>query len=219
MTTHPLLQCFQFQRLANVYFLLICILCSISVISPIGPASTVMGLAFVLMVTMIKDALEDHKRVRSDEEANTRPCRRFNVHQKQWEHQVPWAELMMGDLIRIDENEIVPADVLVVASTKFDETSPEAAANSNGAVSVNTKGLDGETVLKMRQAQVKELRETVWKQQTMDAVQLQIRAVECEAPNGELDSLNGNVVLSDGSKVPVNRNGFLLRGVVVEQTR
>ena len=61
----------QFRRLANIYFLIIAILQSISYISPLQPFSAVAPLVFVLSVSMIREAIEDYLRYRSDEEVNS----------------------------------------------------------------------------------------------------------------------------------------------------
>merc|ERR1719158_2292402 len=58
ITFLPINMAEQFSRPANCYFLLIAVLASIPSISPIGPASSIAPLVFVLTVTAFKDALE-----------------------------------------------------------------------------------------------------------------------------------------------------------------
>lgn len=66
----------QFRRIANIYFLVMSILMVIGTyttvfISPLNPISTLLPLCGVLLVTMVKDGLEDLKRHRSDKRVRT----------------------------------------------------------------------------------------------------------------------------------------------------
>ena len=64
----------QFHRLANLYFLLIIILNFIPAIEVFGKEISWIPLATILLVTAIKDAIEDIRRYRSDRELNNLPC-------------------------------------------------------------------------------------------------------------------------------------------------
>ena len=50
---------YQFMRLANIYFLLTAIVQSIPQISPLNPFTAIGPLLLVLVISMIKEALED----------------------------------------------------------------------------------------------------------------------------------------------------------------
>jgi hypothetical protein len=56
----------QFKRLANIYFLLIAVLQSISVISPLSPATAWVPLIVVLAISMLREGYEDYQRYKSD---------------------------------------------------------------------------------------------------------------------------------------------------------
>ena len=61
----------QFSKLANVYFLLISFMQMIPIISiSAGKPVMLMPLAFVIVVSMIKDIFEDYKRHKSDKIEN-----------------------------------------------------------------------------------------------------------------------------------------------------
>lgn len=62
----PLCLLQQFKRFANVYFLVIAIIQSISIISPLNPATAVAPLVFVIAVSMIREAIEDYIRYKAD---------------------------------------------------------------------------------------------------------------------------------------------------------
>ena len=62
----PLCLIYQFKRFANIYFLFIAIVQSIKVISPLNPVTAIAPLAFVIAVSMIREAVEDYIRYSSD---------------------------------------------------------------------------------------------------------------------------------------------------------
>jgi hypothetical protein len=62
----PLCLLQQFKRFANIYFLIIAIIQSISIISPLNPATAIAPLVFVIAVSMIREAVEDFIRYKSD---------------------------------------------------------------------------------------------------------------------------------------------------------
>lgn len=71
MTFLPLNLITQFKKLANVYFLLISCLQTIEMISITDGTPVQAGpLLLVVIISMVKDAFEDHKRAKSDNEEN-----------------------------------------------------------------------------------------------------------------------------------------------------
>lgn len=56
----------QFRRFANIYFLIIAVLQSIAIISPLSPITAILPLVFVVAVSMIREGVEDYIRYRSD---------------------------------------------------------------------------------------------------------------------------------------------------------
>ena len=56
----------QFKRLANIYFLIMAILQSISIISPLNPTTAILPLAFVIAVSMLREGIEDYMRYSAD---------------------------------------------------------------------------------------------------------------------------------------------------------
>lgn len=66
----------QFRRVANIYFLVICILMVLGTYttlfeSPLTPYSTLIPLVIVLTITMVKDGVEDLKRHKSDKRVSS----------------------------------------------------------------------------------------------------------------------------------------------------
>lgn len=62
----PMSLIYQFQRFSNIYFLVMTILQSIPLISPLSPATAIFPLIFVLTVSMIREGFEDYSRYKSD---------------------------------------------------------------------------------------------------------------------------------------------------------
>lgn len=63
----------QLRRVANFYFLLITILQSIPAVSPLSPETAILPLAFVIGISMVREAYEDYQRYKSDNETNKAP--------------------------------------------------------------------------------------------------------------------------------------------------
>ncbi|PCH37130.1 phospholipid-translocating P-type ATPase [Wolfiporia cocos MD-104 SS10] len=61
----------QFRRVANIYFLALAVAQAFSVFGATTPQLAALPLAFILLVTAIKDGIEDYRRARLDEEVNT----------------------------------------------------------------------------------------------------------------------------------------------------
>src|SRR5690349_2002550 len=91
----PLL--FQFSRAANIYFLLISILTCMP-FSPKQPSSMIGTFAFVLICTMIKEAIEDYSRYKQDNLSNIRNVLKFE--KGRW-NQIKCKNLRPGDIIKV----------------------------------------------------------------------------------------------------------------------
>ena len=89
---------------------------------------------------MIKDAFEDYKRHKSDDQENTRQCEVLNAQIKDFVKR-DWRDVRVGQIIKIKSDEYVPADVLILSTS-----------DSKGVCYVETKNLDGETNLKIKTA-------------------------------------------------------------------
>ena len=68
----------QFHRWANLFFLFIVILNFIPAVQAIAVAVAPIPVAFILLVTAVKDIFEDYNRYRSDNEVNRRVCRVYD---------------------------------------------------------------------------------------------------------------------------------------------
>lgn len=132
-------------KVANCYFLMISGLQCIPAISNTGGyPTTLIPLLFVVFVDAIFQVFEDLSRHRADARANSSASFKFDNGSKTF-IQCKWSELEVGDFIRIQSREIIPADVVILSVAEKSEP-------AQGICYVETKSLDGETNLKIRTA-------------------------------------------------------------------
>jgi phospholipid-transporting ATPase len=130
LTFLPLFLFNQFKRVANIYFLLISILQLIPGLSPTGQFTTLLVLIFVLAINGIKEVYEDYKRHRDDNVVNNRPVQAIRDGVLV---QMAWWQLQVGDMVKLQHKDNIPADCLLVQSSE-----------DQGVVYVETSSLDGE---------------------------------------------------------------------------
>ena len=126
----------QFRRLVNVYFLSLIILVS-ATNGPVDPKSWGISLAFIVFVTMIKQAYEDYQRHKVDEKKNKREV---TVLRKGSLTKIECQDIRVGEIIYLTENDIVPTDAVILSTS-----------NTAGLCYVMTANLNGETSLKTKQ--------------------------------------------------------------------
>ena len=103
----------QFHRMANIYFLFIIILNWIPAINSFDKEISILPLLLVLTTTGLKDLYEDWQRHLSDRRVNNLPCRIFSPAQAMFTTK-RWREVSVGDLVRLENGEQVPADLLLL---------------------------------------------------------------------------------------------------------
>ncbi|XP_019896179.2 phospholipid-transporting ATPase ID isoform X2 [Esox lucius] len=188
----------QFQRVANAYFLVLLILQLIPEISSLPWVTTTVPLVMVLVITAVKDATDDYFRYKSDQQVNNRQSQVLRgVLQNE-----KWMNVRVGDIIKLENNQFVAADILLLSSSE-----------PYGLCYIETAELDGETNLKVRQAL------TVTSELGADILKLAEfnGEVICEAPNNKLDKFKGTLYWR-GSKFPLDNEKMLLRGCVLRNT-
>uniref|UniRef100_A0A336MAD4 Phospholipid-transporting ATPase n=1 Tax=Culicoides sonorensis TaxID=179676 RepID=A0A336MAD4_CULSO len=189
----------QFRRYSNCFFLLIALLQQIPDVSPTGRYTTLVPLLFILSVSAIKEIVEDIKRHRADDEINHREVERLQDCQWRW---VKWKELVVGDIVKVQNNTFFPADLIVLSSSE-----------PQGISFIETANLDGETNLKIRQG----VPATAKILDTKDLAQL-YGTLECEPPNRHLYEFNG-VLKEDGKQaVALGPDQLLQRGAMLRNT-
>lgn len=299
---------FQFKNVANIYFLIMNILGFISIFGTPNPALNLVPLIVIVIITAIKDAIEDSRRTILDMEVNNTPTHilkgieNFNVNEgniSAWrkfkklnsralfaflhwcsstltakgrekarmeritkenlaqmrnsldsqeltrksfqledmnpfsdayedinhndsiiDPSIPlsqdqsikfqksyWKDVNVGDIVRIHNNDEIPADVVLLATSDADN-----------ACYIETKGLDGETNLKVRQA----LKAGHLIKRASDLQRCKFW-VESEGPHANLYNYQGNLKWTgEDSSVkndPITINNMLLRGCSLRNTK
>ncbi|KAI7791325.1 putative phospholipid-transporting ATPase IC [Triplophysa rosa] len=192
----------QFQRAANLFFLLIVILQCVPIIATIPWYSTMLPLLFVLVVRGCKDLATDVGRRRSDSQINKRPC---DVLTPEGFRTVKWKDVCAGDILRVHKDQVIPADLLLLCSTE-----------PHSLCYVETADIDGETNLKFRQALTVTHAELKADQAEKDLAAFN-GVVWCEEPNGNLHSFKGELHWK-GERHLLDIDNLLLRGTVMRNT-
>jgi phospholipid-translocating ATPase len=106
----------QFKFFYNLFFLLIALSQFIPPLKVGFTFTYIAPLAFVLTITLCKEAWDDIQRYRKDKELN-------NFNYEYLRHNGDWsfknsASLKVGDLIRVRQNERFPADCVLLYTTE-----------------------------------------------------------------------------------------------------
>ncbi|KAM7283318.1 probable phospholipid-transporting ATPase IIA isoform X2 [Ixodes scapularis] len=138
LTFLPLVLFNQFKFFLNLYFLVVCLSQFIPDIR-IGYLYTYWGpLGFVLAVTLIREFIDDCRRYARDREVNSQQFKKLTPSGVCC---IPSSDIKVSDLIMIEKNQRVPADMVLLQTTE-----------KNGSCFIRTDQLDGETDWKLRVA-------------------------------------------------------------------
>jgi phospholipid-transporting ATPase len=192
----------QFSKYANLFFLFTACLQQIPNISPTNRYTTIGPLALVLLVSAIKELVEDYKRQQSDRSLNNSEAQVLKGNSFET---TTWVNVHVGDIIRVRSEEPFPADVVLLASSE-----PE------GLCYIETANLDGETNLKIKQA----IPETANLVNPSELSRLTGR-IRSEQPNSSLYTYEATLTMQAGGgekELPLNPEQLLLRGATLRNT-
>ncbi|XP_069347947.1 phospholipid-transporting ATPase IK [Eulemur rufifrons] len=189
----------QFHRMSNLYFLLIIILQSIPEISTLPWFTLFAPLVCLIIIRATRDLVDDIGRHRSDRAINNRPCQVLVGKSFIWQK---WKNLCVGDVVCLSKDSIVPADLLLLASTE-----------PSSLCYVETADIDGETNLKFRQALMVTHHELT---NTRKMASFRGR-VMCEEPNSRMHQFVGRLEWN-GNMYPLDIGNILLRGCKIRNT-
>uniref|UniRef100_A0A8D0R8N9 Phospholipid-transporting ATPase n=1 Tax=Sus scrofa TaxID=9823 RepID=A0A8D0R8N9_PIG len=178
----------QFQRLANAYFLFLLFLQLIPQIASLAWYTTVMPLMVVLSITAVKDAIDDlvmHAGIQSS-----------------LSYRIKWMDIQVGDIIKLENNQAVTADILLLSSSE-----------PYSLTYIETAELDGETNLKVKQA----ISVTSEMEDNLKLLSAFDGEVRCESPNNKLDRFTG-VLTYRGEDYILDHDRLILRGCVIRNT-
>uniref|UniRef100_A0A673GRP0 Phospholipid-transporting ATPase n=1 Tax=Sinocyclocheilus rhinocerous TaxID=307959 RepID=A0A673GRP0_9TELE len=176
----------QFQRLANAYFVFLLILLLIPQISSLSWFTTVVPLLLVLSITLAKDLSDDITRHKNDKHVNNREVEVLIDGELKSEK---WMNVQVGDIVKLENNEFVTADLLLLSSSE-----------PLNLIYIETAELDG---LVSKHVNVN--------------MNLFICEVRCEPPNNRLDKFTGTLTLR-GETFALDNERILLRGCTLRNT-
>ncbi len=195
----------QFSKVANLYFLFLAVLQTIPQISDTGGLPTYLPpLLTIVVLSMIKDAYEDYKRYKSDEEENNKETLvfrdgRFN--------NIPWKDVQVGDVVKVEKDKFFPADLVMLGSS----------STKKGQCFIETKNLDGETNLKSKYVQDDIHNACPEEAQVMQLLGGNIHA---ESPTINLNKFKGTMSHRGlgNTEFPLSERNLLLRGCILRNT-
>jgi phospholipid-transporting ATPase len=194
----------QFKKLPNCYFLLICYLQTIPLIS-ISANKPVMAfpLVVIVIISMLKDAFEDFQRHKSDKQENNTTSLALDINKFDWTPRC-WKDIRVGEIIKVRDDEFAPADLLILASSDV-----------KGVCYVETKNLDGETNLKIKNVH-KDVNGNLSSIEQLVNLEGEMM---CERPNGALYKFEGQAKFNfKREKIPINPENIILRGSSLKNT-
>ncbi|XP_009391641.2 phospholipid-transporting ATPase 1 [Musa acuminata AAA Group] len=190
----------QFHRVAYVYFLVIAVLNQLPQLAVFGRGASVLPLAFVLLVTAVKDAYEDWRRHRSDRIENNRAASVVDPRDGQFRPK-RWKDVRVGEVLKVFADETNPCDMVLLATS-----------DPTGVAYVQTINLDGESNLKTRYAKQETTSRPIG-----DAHPFAAGLIRCERPNRNIYGFLANMEI-DGKRVSLGPSNIILRGCELKNT-
>ncbi|KAJ8351245.1 hypothetical protein SKAU_G00227210 [Synaphobranchus kaupii] len=188
----------QFRRIANFYFLII-FLVQVIVDTPTSPVTSGLPLFFVITVTAIKQGYEDWLRHKADNEVNKYPVTVLEDGRRSRKES---EKIKVGDVMEVVEDETFPCDLILLQSSRDDDT-----------CFVTTASLDGESNHKTHY--------TV--PDTERDLELLSATIECEQPQPDLYKFVGRMNIYRSNQETAKRSlgpeNLLLKGATLKNTK
>ena len=164
--------------------------------SPVNPWSTVGTLLAVMGTTLVKDWVEDFKRKLADKKSNMKMCHVLDQHGEVMD--TASKDIRVGDIVCVRNKEQIPCDLVLLQSSSAE------------SCFVETSNIDGETNMKIREVPGP-------LQGNKDVLEL-TGSFECDAPNKNIRSFTGTLLVEGDIVVPCEASNFILRGAQLENT-
>jgi phospholipid-transporting ATPase len=190
----------EFSKYANVFFLFTSAIQQVPNVSPTNRYTTIGTLFVVLLVSALKEIMEDIKRSNSDKELNDSKVEVLSPEHGEFLTK-RWINVSVGDIVAVRSEEAIPADLVLLSSSE-----PE------GLSYIETANLDGETNLKIKQS----LPETSHLVSSTDLIAMKGKILS-EQPNSSLYTYEGTLNLNN-KEYPLTPEQLILRGATLRNT-
>jgi phospholipid-transporting ATPase len=193
----------QFRRYANIYFLIITVLQCFPSISPLNPITAIGPFALVLLISIIREGMEDMAKHKQDEKENQERVMRYNPASNSYGSDLSY-KLEVGDVIKISEFDVIPADCVLLGCS-----------NNSKIAFIETANLDGEKNLKPKYC-IPSVFEIFRNAQNT----LRIRGtMVINKPKADLNAVEGQIKLRTNLNEYINPTHFLYKGTVLKNTK
>jgi phospholipid-translocating ATPase len=193
---------FQFSKIANCYFLGVSIMQMIPGLSTTGTYTTIIPLAFFIILSMAREGYDDFRRHRMDQAENNKSVQVYRAGQADPWTTIKWWQIRVGDVVRLKKNDWIPADLVLLHSQ-----------GQNGVAYIETAALDGETNLKSKRAITKIAEQTA----TLDLLAGFQATLHSESPNQDLYNYEGTIEMGE-EKFPITSEQIIYRGSIMRNT-
>ena len=198
----------QYKTPFNWFFLIQAIIDCIPSISSVNPVTTIMPVVIVLIISLIREAVEDYRKYSNDKLANETMV---SVYKMPSFLKQKCSLIKIGNIIKVRKEEMIPADLLIIKTSL-----------SNGFCYMQTSNLDGETTLKPREA-------IYMTQKKLNAEKpASFRRllnpnddncyIEVDNPSKDIYQIEGTIFFN-GEKTYFNSKNILLRGSRLKNVR
>lgn len=196
ITFFPLSLLYQFRLASNCYFLLLAVLVLLPGIAPVSPFSTIFPLLFVLLVSEVREFVEEYQAAKRDHATNSYPVNLLAG------KRIARQKLKPGDLVLLKRDERVPADILILQSS-----------SSDGSAYVETASLDGETNLKVRKCP------GIVKDMTLGRLTSCRLEISCQVPHVDMYIFSGSIKdLNSNESEPLSLAHIVWGGCTIRNT-
>ena len=200
ITFLPLALFNQFKSAFNWFFLIYNIIATIPALSDLDPLAEATPFIVVLILNLIKEAIEDFRKYNNDKKANESKVLIFK--DKRFKREL-CQNIRVGNILKIYKEDLIPADVLIIKSSL-----------KTGLAYMQTSNLDGENTLKPREAlnltQLKINNKVQNIKETFDHKDDHFY-IEVLQPNKNIYDIEGTTFF-DKNKNHINIKNVLLRG-------
>ena len=190
----PLSLLLQFKRYANIYFVAVSCLQFVPILSSLNAYSILLPILILMALSMLRELIEDIRAHQADNKENkTKVVKLIN---SKFQGDI-LKNIQVGEIIRIEENNIIPADMILLTTS-----------NISKSAFVETISLDGEKNLKPKYSisQFQHLFNNM-----SNIIRLR-GSIICDLPNAEISKFNGIIKLNNKNHHYLNLKNFLNKG-------